>query len=117
MPKRADFVAKDLLEFFWNAPSILVKRSCDYPKMQKPCNKHAIQIAAYLQHFSIILVCLFIYLLFVCLFVCVGPGYGIQYGSFCPEGFIGFSLKPKVFGVGNTPSKRLDRPRQTDVRP
>ena len=43
-------------------------------------------------------------LTFVCLFVCVGPGYCIQYGSSNPLGFIGFSLKPKVLGVCNAPS-------------
>ena len=42
--------------------------------------------------------------LFVCLFVCVGPGYCIQCGSSNPLGFIGFSLKPKVLGVCNAPS-------------
>ena len=41
---------------------------------------------------------------FVCLFVCVGPGYCIQCGSSNPLGFIGFSLKPKVLGVCNAPS-------------
>ena len=41
---------------------------------------------------------------FVCLFVCIGPGYCIQCGSSNPLGFIGFSLKPKVLGVCNAPS-------------
>ena len=43
-------------------------------------------------------------LVFVCLFVCIGPGYCIQCGSSNPLGFIGFSLKPKVLGVCNAPS-------------
>ena len=44
------------------------------------------------------------FLPFVCLFVCIGPGYCIQCGSSNPLGFIGFSLKPKVLGVCNAPS-------------